>query len=130
MRFIVNPQNYDAVYSLESGRGNCQNYSHLSAALMRAAGIPVRIVNGITLKQPYDIKTGNTILTMKMAQSRHSWIEVYFPGLSWVPFDPQGSELFVSNRFIRVGLAKSVCQQADRRPESLSSGINQIVYRF
>ena len=102
MRFIVNPQNYDAVYSLEYGRGNCQNYSHLSAALMRAVGIPVRIVNGITLKQPYDIKTGKTILTMKMAQSRHSWIEVYFPDLGWVPFDPQGSELFVSNRFIRV----------------------------
>jgi len=102
MRFVVNPPNYDAVYSLKYGRGNCQNYSHLSAALMRAAGIPVRIVNGITLKQPYDIKTGKTILTMKMAQSRHSWIEVYFPDLFWVPFDPQGSVLFVSNRFIRV----------------------------
>lgn len=102
MHFIVNPDQYDAVYAYEAGRGNCQNYSHLSAALMRAVGIPVRIVNGITLKQPYDIKTGDDILTMKMAQSRHSWIEVYFPDLSWVPFDPQGSELFVSNRFIRV----------------------------
>jgi len=102
MRFVVNPPNYDAVYSFQNGRGNCQNYSHLSAALMRAAGIPVRIVNGITLNQPYDIKTGKTILTMKMAQSRHSWIEVYFPDLLWVPFDPQGSVLFVSNRFIRV----------------------------
>jgi len=102
MHFVVNPDKYDAVYSYETGRGNCQNYSHLSAALMRAVGIPVRIVNGITLKQPYDIQAGNTILTMKMAQSRHSWIEVYFPDLSWVPFDPQGSELFVSNRFIRV----------------------------
>ena len=102
MHFVVNPKQYDAVYAFETGRGNCQNYSHLSAALMRAVGIPVRIVNGVTLKQPYDIKTGDTILTMKMAQSRHSWIEVYFPDLSWVPFDPQGSELFVSNRFIRV----------------------------
>jgi hypothetical protein len=102
MRFIVNPPNYDAIYSFKYGRGNCQNYSHLSAALLRSAGIPVRIINGITLKQPYDIKTGKTILTMKMAQSRHSWIEVYFPDLGWVPFDPQGSELFVSNRFIRV----------------------------
>ncbi len=102
MNFVVNPDQYDAVYSYETGRGNCQNYSHLSAALMRAAGIPVRIVNGITLKQPYDIQTGDTILTMKTAQSRHSWIEVYFPDLSWIPFDPQCSELFVSNRFIRV----------------------------
>lgn len=102
MNFVVKPSQYDATYSFEKGRGNCQNYSHLTAALMRAVGIPVRIVNGVTLKQPYDIKTGDKILTMKMAQSRHSWIEVYFPDLGWVPFDPQGSELFVSNRFIRV----------------------------
>jgi hypothetical protein len=37
-----------------------------------------------------------------MAEGRHSWIEVYFSDLGWVPFDPQRSELFVSNRFIRV----------------------------
>lgn len=102
MHYVLIPQSYDALYSLQSGKGNCQNYSHLSAAIMRAVGIPVRIVNGITLKKPYDINIGNSILTMKMAQGRHSWVEVYFPDLGWVPFDPQGTELFVSNRFIRV----------------------------
>ncbi len=102
MSYVIAPVSYDAIYSFRSGKGNCQNYSHLSAALMRSVGIPVRIVNGITLKKPYDINIENTILTMKMAQGRHSWIEVYFPDLGWVPFDPQGTELFVSNRFIRV----------------------------
>ncbi len=102
MSYVVAPVSYDAMYSFHNGKGNCQNYSHLSAALMRAVGIPVRIVNGITLKKPYDINIEKTILTMKMAQGRHSWIEVYFPDLGWVPFDPQGTELFVSNRFIRV----------------------------
>lgn len=102
MTYVVLPFSYDATYSFQSGKGNCQNYSHLSAALMRAVGIPVRIVNGVTLKQPYDINTGNSILTMKMAQGRHSWIEIYFSDLGWVPFDPQSTELFVSNRFIRV----------------------------
>jgi hypothetical protein len=73
---------------------------------MRASGIPVRIVNGITLKEPYNIKLGSQVLTLNMAQGRHSWIEVYFPSLGWMPFDPQQTELFVSNRFIRaeVGL--------------------------
>jgi hypothetical protein len=102
MSYVIAPISYDAIYSFRNGKGNCQNYSHLSAALMRAVGIPVRIVNGITLKKPYDINVEDTILTMKMAQGRHSWIEVYFPDLGWVPFDPQGTELFVSNRFIRV----------------------------
>jgi hypothetical protein len=37
-----------------------------------------------------------------MAQGRHSWIEIWFPDLGWTPFDPQQTELFVSNRYIRV----------------------------
>ncbi len=102
IKYVQTPKSYNAVYSLKTGRGNCQNYSHLSAALMRSVGIPVRIVNGVTLKKPYDIKTGRSILTMKMAQGRHSWIEVYFPDLGWMPFDPSGTVLFVSNRFIRI----------------------------
>jgi len=102
MNYVLTPIQYDATYSFHSGKGNCQNYSHLAAAMMRAVGIPVRIVNGITLKEPYDIQFGKAILTMKLAQGRHSWIEVYFSDLNWVPFDPQGTELFVSNRFVRV----------------------------
>ena len=102
MRYVTPPPQYDALYAFENGKGNCQNYSHLSAALMRAVGIPVRIVNGVTLKQPYTVRSGNEEFTFKMGQGRHSWIEVYFPDLDWVPFDPQQTELFVSNRFIRI----------------------------
>ncbi len=103
MTYITPPRQYDALYSFESGRGNCQNYSHLSAALMRAVGIPVRIVNGVTLKKSYDIKNSDgSILTVRMGDGRHSWIEVYFPDLGWIPVDPQQTELFVSNRFIRI----------------------------
>ena len=102
MQYVLTPDEYGALYSLKNGKGNCQNYSHLAAALMRASGIPVRIVNGVTLKRPFDVVIGNQILTLNMAQGRHSWIEVYFPDLGWMPFDPQQSELFVSNRFIRI----------------------------
>ena len=102
MRYVTPPRQYDALYSFENGKGNCQNYSHLSAALMRIVGIPVRIVNGVTLKEPYTVKTGQGDFTFKMGQGRHSWIEVYFPDLGWLPFDPQQSELFVSNRFVRI----------------------------
>ncbi len=102
MSYVLTPVSYEATYSFGSGKGNCQNYSHLAAALMRAVGIPVRIVNGVTLSEPYDIELPRSILTLKMAQGRHSWIEVWFPDLGWMPFDPQNTQLYVSNRFIRV----------------------------
>lgn len=102
MQYVTPPVQYDALYSFQSGKGNCQNYSHLAAALLRAVGVPVRIVNGVTLKRPYDVRLPNGTLTMRMGQGRHSWTEVFFPDLGWVPFDPQQTELFVSNRFIRI----------------------------
>jgi len=102
IRYVTPPKKYDALYSLESGKGNCQNYSHMAAALMRAVGIPVRIVNGVTLKKSFNIDRKGGVLTVKMGQGRHSWIEVWFPDLGWVPLDPQQTAMFVANRFIRV----------------------------
>ncbi len=102
VRYVTPPAKYDALYSLDSGKGNCQNFSHLAAALMRAEGIPVRIVNGITLNKAFDLKREGGVLTFKMGQGRHSWIEVWFADLGWVPFDPQQTAMFVSNRYIRI----------------------------
>ncbi|MDI9571199.1 MAG: transglutaminase domain-containing protein [Pseudomonadota bacterium] len=102
VRYVNPPVRYDALYSLETGKGNCQNYSHLSAAMLRSLGIPTRIVVGVTLNQPYNIDWKQGVLTFKMGQGRHSWIEAWFPDLGWTPFDPQNSILFVSNRFIRI----------------------------
>lgn len=100
--YVNPPPRYDALYALDSGKGNCQNFSHLSAALLRASGIPVRIVNGMTLNRPFDLVWQQGVMTFKMGQGRHSWIEVWFPDLGWVPFDPQNSQMFVSNRFLRI----------------------------
>ncbi|MGA3206433.1 MAG: transglutaminase domain-containing protein [Syntrophales bacterium] len=102
VHYVTPPARYDAVYSLESGKGNCQNFSHLTAALLRTVGIPVRIVNGITFNQPFDIAWQKGTLTFKMGQGRHSWVEVWFSELGWVPFDPQNTMLFVSTRYLRI----------------------------
>ncbi len=102
VHYVTPPARYDAVYSLESGKGNCQNFSHLTAALLRAIGIPVRIVNGVTFNQPFNIAWQKGTLTFKMGQGRHSWVEVWFPELGWVPFDPQNTMLFVSTRYLRI----------------------------
>jgi hypothetical protein len=102
VRYVTPSPEHDALYALRQGKGNCQNFSHLGAALMRATSIPVRIVNGVTLNQPFNVSRQDGVLTFKMGQGRHSWIEVWFSDLGWVPFDPQQTELFVSNRYVRV----------------------------
>ncbi len=102
VRYVNLPEQYDALYALHSGKGNCQNYSHLAAALLRHVGIPVRIVNGVTLNAPFDVAWDKGTITFKMGQGRHSWIEVWFPGSGWVPYDPQNMQYFVSSRFVRI----------------------------
>lgn len=102
VRYVNPPAQYDALYSLQTGKGNCQNYSHLTAALLRHVGIPVRIVNGVTMNEPFNISWVKGTLTFKMGQGRHSWVEIWFPDLGWVPYDPQNMQFFISNRFVRI----------------------------
>ncbi len=100
--YRVNPSKYDALYTLKSGIGNCQNYAHLSAAILRSGGIPVRIVTGITAKKGWEARTGTSSWNIKLGQGRHAWLEVYYPNFGWVGYDPQQTLNFVSTRHIAI----------------------------
>ncbi|MEM2899429.1 MAG: transglutaminase family protein [Thermoplasmata archaeon] len=52
--------------------GVCQDYAHIMIAICRSAGIPARYVQG------YLVGEGET----------HAWVEVYYPGIGWVEYDP------------------------------------------
>jgi len=102
IKYTFNPPQYDASYTLTTRSGNCQNFAHLSIALLRSVGIPARIVGGITLKDswkvPIDAKNS---IVQSMGQGGHAWLEVYFPDLGWLPYDPQQSRQFTSSRHIK-----------------------------
>src|SRR3990172_10799697 len=59
MKYTLEPPQYDALYSLKTGTGNCQNFSNLSVSLLRAAGIPARGVIGVTVKKNWRVKHTN-----------------------------------------------------------------------
>ena len=102
IRYVYNPVRYDALSTLRDGSGNCTNSAHLSAALLRASGIPARIVGGTTLdkrlKVPMD---GVRSLVQTMGKGGHAWIEVYFPDLGWLSYDPKQSKQFTSTRHVK-----------------------------
>jgi hypothetical protein len=65
-------------------KGYCDYFSTSMAVLVRLAGIPSRLVTGFS-SGTYDYKTGRFVILQANA---HSWVEVYFPGLGWVEFEP------------------------------------------
>ncbi|MFA4829095.1 MAG: transglutaminase-like domain-containing protein, partial [Thermodesulfovibrionales bacterium] len=101
VKYTYNPPQYDALYTLKTGKGNCQNFAHLSMALLRAAGIPARIVGGISLKRQWKVPVENGYLVQDMGQGGHAWMEILFPDLGWLSYDPQQSRQFTSTRHIK-----------------------------
>jgi transglutaminase-like putative cysteine protease len=64
--------------------GHCEYFSTAMVMLLRSAGIPARNVTGFLGGEwnaygRYLSVTGN---------DAHSWVEVWFPGVGWVQFDP------------------------------------------
>ena len=105
IKYQYNPKSYDALYGLSTGTGNCQNFSHLAVALLRASGIPARVSIGQTLKEKWKIPLDNrgSSLVQGMGEGLHAWIEVWYPDLGWMPCDPQQSRLFTSTRHVKFG---------------------------
>lgn len=102
IKYTFNPPKYDALYTLETKSGNCQNFAHLSIALLRSVGIPARIAGGITLKDSWKVPIDNrNSIVQSMGQGGHAWMEIYFPDLGWLPYDPQQSRQFTSSRHIK-----------------------------
>lgn len=68
----------------ESQEGYCEYYASAMTVLLRAEGIPARVVGGY-FPAPYDSNEGGHLYREKNA---HLWVEVFFPGYGWIPFEP------------------------------------------
>ncbi|HWR35471.1 MAG TPA: DUF3488 and transglutaminase-like domain-containing protein [Clostridia bacterium] len=73
-----------ANFLFERKRGHCEYFASAMAVLLRAEGIPSRVVTGFRGGEYNDV-TGDYIFR---ARDAHSWVEVFFPGHGWVTFDP------------------------------------------
>lgn len=65
-------------------RGVCEHYVSAMVVMLRELGIPARFVVGYG-SGDYNAFTGYYEVR---ADDAHAWVEVYFPGYEWVPFDP------------------------------------------
>ena len=65
-----------------SKAGYCQHFAGAMAVMARLLGIPARVAVGFTSGRLQD---GAWVVNDHDA---HAWVEVWFPGHGWVPFDP------------------------------------------
>lgn len=120
-------------YSLEPGRlpstapldaflferrlGFCEHFASSFSALMRAAGIPARVVVGYqggVWKQPL---AGEPYLLLEQSDA-HAWSEVWLPHRGWVEVDPTG---WVVPERVRLSLAASLSARERKRLQAGSA---------
>ncbi len=72
-------------FLFEDRIGYCQQFSGAMALMLRMVGIPARVVSGFSPgerggedRREYEVRDLDA----------HSWVEVYFPDIGWVTFDP------------------------------------------
>lgn len=79
---------------LKAGAGVCQDFAHLSLALLRRVGVPCRYVSGYLHKQGApEVET-------------HAWVEVFVPGFGWLAIDPTHG-VMVNDQYVTVAVGRS-----------------------
>lgn len=111
-------QDYVDQFLFESKKGYCDNFSTSMIVLLRSLDIPARWVKGYTQGDFIKVLDDHAKLYEVKNSNAHSWVEVYFPGIGWVPFEPtQGfsnSSVFTENT---VPVASQADQAEDPQEE-------------
>ncbi|WP_035711052.1 transglutaminase family protein [Salibacterium aidingense] len=80
-------EDYVEQFLFDTKRGYCDNFSTSMAVMLRTLDIPTRWVKGFTKGNETRVDQEETVYEVTSANA-HSWVEVYFPDVGWVPFEP------------------------------------------
>jgi protein-glutamine gamma-glutamyltransferase len=74
-------------FVLRTHRGYCQHFAGAMTLMLRYLGVPARVGAGFT-SGSYDSARREWVVT---DQDAHTWVEAWFSGYGWLPFDPTPS---------------------------------------
>ena len=84
----------------QRGKGVCQDFTHLTIALLRSQGIPSRYVSGYLYAA--DPASATPEDTGEIVVQTHAWVEAAVPGFGWWAIDPTNDTL-VGERHVTIG---------------------------
>lgn len=79
---VTGAEQFLSYFFLEKQEGFCTHFATALGLYARSLGLPVRYVQG------YYAKRGGAAVFQVTSNMAHAWIEVYFEGKGWIPFDP------------------------------------------
>ena len=71
-------------FLFDSHTGYCEYFATAMGDMLRSLGIPTRLVNGFG-PGTFDSQVHSYVVR---ASDAHTWVEAYFPGYGWIPFEP------------------------------------------
>ena len=80
--------------------GYCQHFAGAMTLMLRYLGIPARVAVGFTTGDLSKDKTTRTVTD----HDAHAWVEVWFPGWGWLPFDPTPARAQLSGPYSYSGI--------------------------
>lgn len=105
-------------FLFENRRGFCEHYAASFTVLMRAAGIPARIVTGYL---GGEINPVDDFLVVRQRDA-HAWVEVWIQGQGWLRVDPTSA---VSRQRIEQGIS-TIMPEGFNTPLFMASNRNLI----
>ncbi|WP_379127616.1 DUF4129 domain-containing transglutaminase family protein [Paenibacillus sp. sgz500958] len=106
-------------FLFEVTKGYCVHFATAMTVLLRSADIPARYVKGYG---PGTLEVGSVPPRYTVTQGdAHAWVEVYFPGAGWVPFDPTPA-VAAASAPPQPGSAPPLAAGADGLPARLRQG--------
>jgi transglutaminase-like putative cysteine protease len=90
-------------FLFDTKAGFCEHFASAFTILMRAAGVPARVVTGY---QGGDLNPVDQIITVRQSDA-HAWSEVYLAGRGWVRIDPTAAAMPTR---VDAGLARALPQ--------------------
>ena len=106
---------------LETGRGVCQDYTHVMLTIARSWGIPSRYVSGYLHREGAPGE-------QTPEGASHAWAEFLLPDLGWIGIDPTNDTL-ADHRHVRIAVGRDYADAAPTRGAVFGGGGSRLEVR-
>ena len=103
---------------LETGRGVCQDYTHVMIAIARSWGIPSRYVSGYLHREGAPGE-------QTPEGASHAWAEFLLPDLGWFGIDPT-NDTIADHRHVRIAFGRDYADAAPTRGAVFGGGESRL----